>query len=106
MRPVERKVRRLLKRGYGPNRARQALVVDSKIAGGSRVSHWIDAFWNVFCGCHKMRYKNLTHWHFTEVDCKKARVAFCVDNETGEISKHPMLACPHGEYKERIDHDL
>lgn len=110
MRKQERAFRLLLKQGVDIEAARSRRV-NSQYQGYKYFSHWSEKEtvfqefhggrdWHPFCGCNKIEYVSPIHFHFTEVDCSKARVAFCVNSETGEISKHPILACPHSEYRE------
>ena len=104
MRPMEREIRKMLKHGLSPETIRDELLY-AKEGTSSKVSHWagnrnlcFDNKGNTFCGCRKILYYSETKIHFTEVNCKRARVALCLDKYTGELTKHPILACPDTQY--------
>ena len=104
MRKVERFVRKRLKEGYAPERIRKEILegcLTKRWGDNHRVSHWATDIPYSWCGCKETFYCNTKKIHFTEVECKRARVCLCVDNETGEIEKHPVLQCPHAVYMDR-----
>ena len=91
MRKVERFVRKRLKEGYAPERIRKEILegcLTKRWGDNHRVSHWATDIPYSWCGCKETFYCNTKKIHFTEVECKRARVCLCVDNETGEIIHH------------------
>jgi hypothetical protein len=54
------------------------------------------------CGCDDIEYCPQNMVHFTEVWCRKAKIAYCVyadDQGNIHLRKHPKGACPDGQYK-------
>ena len=105
MRKVERKARKAMKGAEAPRSLYNVLAVFLGEEDGNLQLGYppeTDDFYYYLCGCDGLEYLPQQMVHFTEVICRKAKVAFCVyKDDYGELQlrKHPIGQCPDGIYK-------